>query len=470
MFKTGKLFSRSQRRPRTIGPLSCAIVALLSCGVVGCGDDDDDDVAADSTGGDAGETTGGRGGTSTGGRGGTSTGGRGGTSTGGTDMGGEGGGGGEGGEETGGTSTGGSGTGGASIIDPDMYDGQEVFRYDTFGDEQFWTGTLRMHEAIPAALDPMTALSLGLKVDAEALPEGILEEVDLTDPATTVALIGLDAVVGVKGTVENGILLSVGITCALCHSDVDDSVMEGIGVRMDGHANRDLDPGAIIALAPGLEGNDEAIEVYNSWGPGYYDPRYNQDGINHPVLIPPIYGLADVPNETYTGDGPISYWNSYVGITQMGGIGNFFDPRIDVAVSYDEDLIRPKLPALYEYQVSLEAPEPPENSFDPAAATRGQALFTGVARCSTCHMGPALTDDPLLHAPDETGMDATYAERSATKLYRTTPLRALLDHPPYFHDGSAATLAAVVTHYDTTLALGLTAEQQADLVQYLNSL
>jgi hypothetical protein len=316
------------------------------------------------------------------------------------------------------------------------------------------------------------ALMLGLKVDAEALPEGILDDADLMDPATTVALIGLDAVVGIKGTVDDdGNLVSVGITCALCHSDVDDSVMEGIGVRIDGAANRDLDPGAIIALAPGLAGNDEAIEVYSSWGPGYYDPRFNQDGINHPVLIPPIYGLADVPLETYTGDGPISYWNSYVGITQMGGIGDFFDPRIGVSVSYDQDMISAKLPALYEYQVSLEAPDPDSTSFDTAAAARGQALFVGAAMCSTCHSGPALSDAGLAwHAPEETGMDATYAERSATKLYRTTPLRALLAHPPYFHDGSAGTLDAVVTHYNTTLTLGLTEAQQADLVQYLNSL
>jgi mono/diheme cytochrome c family protein len=442
-------------------------VAVLSAsGFVACGGDDDDDVAAADTGGEAGESTGGRGGsTATGGRGGTASGGRGGMATGGTGT--DGGEGGEGGGDTGGSSTGGK----ATIVDPDMYDGQEVFRYDTFGDEQFWTGTLRMHEAIPAALDPTTALTLGLKVDAEALPEGILEEVDLTDPATTVALIELDAVVGIKGTVENGILLSVGITCALCHSDVDDSVMEGIGVRIDGAANRDLDPGAIIALAPGLADNDEAIEVYNSWGPGMYDPRFNQDGINHPVLIPPIYGLADVPYETYTGDGPISYWNAYVGITQMGGIGNFFDPRIDVAVAYDQDMITAKLPSLYEYQVSLEAPAADPAGFDAAAAARGQALFAGAARCSTCHSGPAFSDaGQAWHSPEETGMDPTTAERSATKLYRTTPLRALLVHPPYFHDGSAATLAAVVTHYNTTLTLGLTAEQQADLVQYLNTL
>jgi mono/diheme cytochrome c family protein len=295
--------------------------------------------------------------------------------------------------------------------------------------------------------------------------------VDLEDPATTVELIRMNAVVGVQGTVDSeGNLTSVGITCALCHSDVDDSVMEGIGSRIDGAANRSLDPGAIIALAPGLEESPEIVAVYNSWGPGYYDPRFNQDMINHPVLIPPIYGLADVPLETYTGDGPISYWNSYVGITQMGGVGNFYDPRTGVGVFYDEDMITAKLPALLEYQVSLEAPAPSADSFDPAAATRGQALFTGVARCSECHSGATRTDAPTLHAPAETGMDATYAERTATKMYRSTPLRALLDHPPYFHDGSAETLTEVVTHYNTTLPLTLNADQMEDLVQYLNSL
>jgi hypothetical protein len=431
---------RSRSRSFRVTPLGCALVAALSFGAAACGGDDDDVVADTAEGGSSGSATGGRGGSSSGG-----------TSSGGT----------------------GGATGGKpSMIDPDDYDGQEVFRFDTFGDEQLWTDTLRMHEAIQAALDPMTALSLGLKVDADVLPPGILDEVDLTDPATTVALIGMDAVVGVKGTVDDdGNLERVGITCALCHSDVDDSVMEGIGSRVDGAANRDLDPGAIIALAPGLEGEDEILAVYKSWGPGYYDPRYNQDGINHPVLIPPIYGLADVPYETYTGDGPISYWNAYVGITQMGGVGNFYDPRIDVAVAYDEDMIRPKLPALYEYQVSLE-PEPPDaDAFDADAAERGQALFEGAAKCSTCHSGPALTDaGRVWHTPEETGMEPVTAERSATGFYRTTPLRALLAHPPYFHDGSAEALSDVVEHYDTTLALGLSAEQKADLVHYLSSL
>ena len=448
----------SRSRSFVVTPFTCAVIAAVSFGAIACGgdDDDDDSNARSASGGSAGSSSGG----SSSGKGGT--GGKGGSATGGSSTGGK------GGSATGGTNA----TGGkANIVDPEDFDGQEVFRHDTFGDEQFWTGTLRMNEAIQAALDPMTALSLGLKVDAEALPEGILDTADLTDPATTVALIGLDAVVGVKGTVDSaGNLTSVGITCALCHSDVDDSVMEGIGVRIDGAANRDLDPGAIIALAPALAEMPDALEVYNSWGPGYFDPRFNQDGINAPVLIPPIYGLADVPYETYTGDGPISYWNSYVGITQMGGVGNFFDPRIDVAVAYDQDMITAKLPSLYEYQVSLDVPAP-DDSFDSAAATRGQALFEGAAQCSTCHSGPALSNaGEAWYTPEEVGQDATTAERSATGMYRTTPLRALAVHPPYFHDGSAETLADVVAHYDTLLELNLTPAQQTDLVQYLSSL
>ena len=462
-------------------PLVCALVAAALLSAAACDDDEmddnDNDDGAGATGGVGG--TGGTGGTLTGGNGGTGgtsgtggsagNGGTGGDATGGTNA--------MGGTDGGGAGTGGSagaagGAGEAGMIDPDDFDGQQVFRYDTFGDERLWTDTLHLNEAIQAALDPTTALSLGLKVDAEALPPGTLDSADLTDPATTVALIELDAVVGVKGKVDaSGTLVSVGITCALCHSDVDDSVMEGIGARVDGAANRDLDPGAIIALSPGLAGEDELLEVYNSWGPGYYDPRFNQDGINHPVLIPPIYGLADVPYETYTGDGPISYWNSYVAVTQMGGIGNFFDPRIDVAVAFDEDIVTPKLPALYDYQVSLEAPVPDDDAFDPSAAARGDELFEGDAECGTCHTGPAYTDaGAAWHTPEATDMDPVTAERSATGLYRTTPLRALLAHPPYFHDGSAETLADVVDHYDTVLELELSADDKADLVEYLKSL
>ncbi len=366
-----------------------------------------------------------------------------------------------------------AGTGGDAgwmEIDPSRFDGKETFRHDTLGDERFWTDQLRMHEVIQSAVDPMTALSVGLKVDAEALPAGILEQVDLTDPATTVALLELGAVVGVEGVVEDGELVSVGVTCALCHSDVDDSVMEGIGKRLDGYANLDLDPGMILSLSPYFD--DAAKAVLTSWGKGRYDARWNQDGINEPTVIPPIYGLKDVDLETFTGDGPVSYWNSYVAVTQMGAVGQFFDPRIDVAVFRVPDQVTPKLPALYDYQISLAAPEPDADAFDAAAAERGKALFEGDATCSTCHYGPLLSDvnDDRLHAPEETGMDEAAAERSATGKYRTTPLRALLQHPPYFHDGSAETLADVVDHYDDVLNLALSGDEQNDLTEYLKSL
>lgn len=380
---------------------------------------------------------------------------------------------GKGGSATGGSpsATGGS-SGKASLVDPSKYDGKEVFRFDTFGDEQFWTGQLRLNEAIQSALDPLTALSLGLKVDAAVLPDGILEQVPLDDAKTTVALIKMNAVIGVQGEVDaSGELTSVGITCALCHTDVDDSVMPGIGNRLDGHANRSLDPGAIIALAPALADDEKVQKVLNSWGPGMYDARWNQDGISAPVQIPPIYGLAGVPLETYTGDGPVSYWNAYVAVTQMGGQGVFFDPRINTQVIYSDDQVTPKLPALYEYEISLAPPAVDPQSFNSAAAKRGAALFTGGARCSSCHSGPLFTDAAeRLHAPAETGMEPVAAQRSATGMYRTTPLRALAQHPPYFHDASAKTLEDVVSHYDTALTLGLSAAQQADLVEYLKSL
>jgi len=211
--------------------------------------------------------------------------------------------------------------------------------------------------------------------------------------------------------------------------------------------------------------------VLNTWGKGKYDARWNQDGMSHAILIPPIYGLKDVPLEISTGDGPISYWNAYVAITQMGGMGQFFDPRINVRVSRMPDQVTPKLPALYDYQVSIPKPAPPAGSFDATVAARGKALFEGTkAKCSTCHSGALLTDAPRLHTPAEVGQEPVTAQRSATKQYRTTPLRALWQHPPYFHDGSAATLPAVVEHYNTHMTLGLTAPEQADLVEYLKSL
>jgi mono/diheme cytochrome c family protein len=351
-------------------------------------------------------------------------------------------------------------------------EGRQVFRHDTFGDERLWTDTLRLNEVIETAVDPTTALSVGLKVDADRLPPGILQTVDLRSPATTVALLKLDAVVGLKGTVvtEGGRdrLVRVGTTCALCHSDVDNSVLPGIGRRLDGHANRDLNPGAIIALSPALTSEQKA--VYNSWGPGRYDPRFNIDGRNGPVVIPPAYGLAGVPHATYTGDGDISYWNNYVAVTQMGGQGNFRDERIGVDRTLPPgtaDLVTPKLPALRAYQLSLAAPVPPAGSFEPTAADRGRSVFE--QRCATCHSGSDRSEEQL-HAPAETGMDPTYASRSATRQYRTTPLRGLWQHPPYFHDGSAPTLGAVIEHYERTRSFTLTPGQKLDLLEYLKSL
>jgi processive rubber oxygenase RoxA-like protein len=350
-------------------------------------------------------------------------------------------------------------------------EGKQIFRFDTFGDEAQWTDVLRMHEVIASAVDPLTALSVGLKVDSEVLPPGLLQSADLRNPATTVALIKLDAVVGIKGTVTSvgGVdtLTRVGITCALCHSTVDDSVQKGIGRRLDGWANTDLNPGAIIALSPALTPDQKA--VYNSWGKGFYDPRFNQDGQNRPVVIPPAYGLEGAELATYTGDGDISYWNSYVAVTQMGGQGVFSDPRIGVEVRRTPDIVTPKLPALKAYQLSLRKPDARAGSFDAAAAQRGVAVFAGAGRCSSCHGGLAVTDDKL-HAASEVGTEGFYASRTATRMYRSTPLRGLWQHAPYFHDGSAKTLPDVVDHYERVFRLGLTAQQKSDLVEFLKSL
>ena len=355
-------------------------------------------------------------------------------------------------------------------------DGKTVFRFDTFGDEQLWTDTLRLNEVIETSVSPAAALAIGLKVDSAALPPGFLATHDLNHPATTVELIRLNAVVGVVGRVAGGQLKTVGVTCALCHSTVDDSVTRGVGQRLDGWPNLDLDPGAIIALSPALSPAQKA--VYNSWGPGKYDPRFNVDGINGPVVIPPAFGLQGVGFETFTADGPISYWNNYVAVTQMGGHGSFSDPRIGIDINQTPDLVTPKLPALLRYQLSLKTPPPPTGSFDPTAARRGEALFKGRATCASCHIPPTYTDVlsgpdptvPLLHHASETGMEPVYASRSATKQYRTTPLRALWQHPPYFHDGSAPDLTAVVNHYDRFFGLGLSDRQKTDLIEFLKSL
>jgi hypothetical protein len=364
--------------------------------------------------------------------------------------------------------------------------GKEIFRFDTFGDETFWTDTLMMNTVISTAVDPVTALSVGLKVDAEAIPADVVAgiqggTVSLTSPATTVALLKLNAVVGVKATVDTiggaDMLVAVGVTCALCHSTVDDSFMPGIGKRLDGWANVDLNPGAIIALSPALTADQKA--VYNSWGKGKYDPRFNQDGQNGPQDIPPAFGLLGIDKITSTGDGSdIQYWNRYVSVTQMGGHGTFMDSRTGVSVTNGtDDQVSAKLPALQEYQLSIAAPPPPAGSFDAAAAERGRMVFEGAGTCASCHSGAAFTDaNSRLHEPSEVvsepepGGAPSYASRSATKQYRTAPLRGLWQHPPYFHNGSAATLEVVVDTYDTKKSLGLTTTQKADLVQYLKSL
>jgi mono/diheme cytochrome c family protein len=364
--------------------------------------------------------------------------------------------------------------------------GKQAFRFDTFGDEAKWTDTLRLHEVIASSVDPATALAVGLKVDVDALPPGVQEgikngSVDLKSPQTTVTLLKLGAVVGLVGQVETvggkDVLKRVGITCALCHSTVDDSFAKSIGKRLDGWPNRDLNPGAIIALSPAVSAAQKA--VYNSWGPGKYDPRFNIDGKNGPVLIAPAYGLKGIHSITYTGDGDdVTYWNRYVAVTQMGGLGHFADPRIGVDITNGSvDRVGPVLPALRAYQLSLDAPPAPPGSFDAVAAARGQFLFNGKGQCISCHSGPKFTDaNEGLHevsevvSEPEPGGAPSYASRTATRKYRSSPLRGLWQHPPYFHNGKAATLDDVVKTYNERKGLGLSPDEIRDLAQYLKSL
>ena len=350
--------------------------------------------------------------------------------------------------------------------------GQYIFRHWTFGDEPFWTDTLHLNEVVETAVSPATALAVGLKVDAERLPPGFLGSADLTSPATTVELLRRDAVVGVEAVVTaDQHIKSLGITCALCHSTVDNAVTAGVGRRLDGLPNRDLNVGAIVALSPVLPPAVRA--VFNSWGPGKYDAEFNRDGLNNPVVIPPALGLQGVALETYTGEGPVTYWNNYVAVTQMHGHGSFSDAVLGINIQQTPDRVTPVLPVLRAYQLSLNTPPPREGSFDPAAAERGKQLFDATARCATCHIPSlAFTDVNLgiLHEPSETGMDPVRAMRLKNHKYRTTPLRALGQHPPYFHDGSAATLLDVVEHYDRFFGVGLSPQEKKDLVEYLKSL
>ena len=393
-------------------------------------------------------------------------------------------------------------------------EGKKTFRFDTFGDEAFWGDSLKLHQAIAGAanggvgngLSPNAALAVGLKVDVDALPGSLKSDlrhgrVNLDDPATTLALLRLNAVVGVTGFFErNGAqtLRSVGIQCALCHSTVDDSFATGIGSRLDGWANRDLDVGQIINLAPDLSvvnallgvSDQTTRAVVTSWGPGKFDAELFLDGQNSPTLIPPAFGLAGVNLHTWTGWGSVSHWNAFVANLEMHGKGRFWDPRLNDAsqfpiaaangfgnlnpdLSPDDDRITPKLADLHFYQLAIPAPAPPDDSFDHAAAKRGDVLFSGKAKCNSCHVEPLWTEPGWnLHTPAEVGIDELQADRAPDRRYRTSPLGGLWTHTKggFYHDGRFATLPDVVDHYDAFLNLGLTAAEKSDLVEYLKSL
>ncbi|MGE5278802.1 MAG: hypothetical protein ACM3SU_17565 [Acidobacteriota bacterium] len=393
-------------------------------------------------------------------------------------------------------------------------EGRRTFRFATFGDEAFWGDTLKLHQAIAGArqggvgpgVSPRTALGVGLKVDVAALPRDLQERlrkgrVDLDDPATTLALLQLDSVVGVRGFFSGGRLTSIGIQCALCHSTVDDSFAPGIGRRLDGWANRDLNVGAIVALAPDLSSvaallgvdQDTVRKVLQSWGPGKFDAEvfldgkaFRPDGGSAATLIPPAFGLAGVNLHTWTGWGSVTHWNAFVANLEMHGQGVFYDPRLNDAerfpvaakagfgnVRHDPDLVTPRLAALHFYQLALAAPPAPEGSLDQTAVSRGRALFAGKARCATCHVPPLFTEPGWnMHAPSEVGIDDFQAERAPDRAYRTAPLKGLWTHGKggYYHDGRFPTLADVVDHYDAFFDLGLSADEKNALVEYLKSL
>jgi hypothetical protein len=393
--------------------------------------------------------------------------------------------------------------------------GRQIFRFDTFGSEAFFGDALQLHKAIAGAknsgvgpgVSPKTALAVGLKVDADALPETLKAQlkagqVNLDDPATTLALLKLNAVVGLTGKFDGaGRIQSIGVQCALCHSNVDDSFAPGIGKRLDGWANRDLNVGVIVSLAPNLTPFtdllrvDEATvkKVLTSWGPGRFDAlldkdgkAFRPDGAQAGTLIPPAFGLAGVNLHTWTGFGSVPYWNAYVAATEMHGSGTFVDHRLDNAEQYPvaaksgsgntrgtPDLVTAKLAPLHFYQLAIPAPKPPAGSFDRAAAERGSDVFNGRAQCSSCHVPPLFTEPGHnLHTPAEMGVDAFQADRSPTHMYRTAPLAGLWTHEKggFYHDGRFPTLAAVVEHYDRNFRLGLSDQEKRDLVQYLKSL
>jgi hypothetical protein len=417
--------------------------------------------------------------------------------------------------------------------------GEHIFRFDTFGDEAFWGDTLKLHQAIEGAklggvgpgVSPKTALAVGLKVDLDALPRNLVEQIEkgkvnLDDPAVTLALLKLNAVVGVTGSFNpSGTLKSVGIQCALCHSTVDNSIPAlcagqvtpnpgtgCIGHRLDGWPNRDLNVGAIVALAPDLSvianllSTDQATvrKVLNSWGPGKFDAELLLDGkafnpqqvtdgavtgtnVSGAALIPPAFGLGGVNLHTWIGWGSVPHWNAFVATLEMHGKGRFFDPRLNNAqfpiaaangfgdlphINPDDDLITSKLAALQLYQLSIPAPNPTV-PFDQAAAKRGDELFSGKAGCNNCHAEPLWTEPGWnLHQPSDVCIDSFQANRGPDMRYRTSPIGALSTHftGGFYHDGRFADLNAVVNHYDKCMNLGLSDSEKGDLIQYLLSL
>jgi hypothetical protein len=393
--------------------------------------------------------------------------------------------------------------------------GRETFRFDTFGDEAFWGGTLQLHQSIQGArfggvgdgLTPRQALALGLKVDVDALPPEVIRnlrlgKVNLDDVAVTLLLLRVDAVLGIKGFFnDTGTLRSVGITCALCHSTVDNRLALGVGRRLDGWANRDLNVGAVIALAPDLTAlaellgvpQDTVRTVLNSWGPGKFDAELvldgkavRPDGRSAATLIPPAFGLAGVNLHTWIGWGSVPHWNAFVANIEMRGQGTFYDPRLDDPVRFPiaaanrfghirntPDLITAKLPALHLYQLALPAPPAPKGSFDPLAAERGRRVFETQGKCATCHVPPLFTEPGWnLHEASEIGIDSFQADRGPEKRYRTPPLKGLWTHQQggFYHDGRFPTLRDVVLHYNATFGLRLGETEIAELVEYLKSL
>ena len=400
-------------------------------------------------------------------------------------------------------------------LDRSFLQGRFVFRFDTLGDEAFWGDALKLHQAVQGerfggvgpGLTPRMALALGLKVDVRALPRSLREDiedgrVDLDDRDVTLALLRLNAVVGVKGFFDDQRLRSIGITCAFCHSTVDNALTAGIGSRLDGWANRDLDVGSIIALAPDLTPFSKLLgvppetvrQVLRGWGPGKFDAQLLLDGktVNpntgrsSATLIPPAFGLAGVNLHTWTGWGSVTHWNAFVANLEMGGKGTFFDPRLDNAAKFPiaaangfghirntPDLITSKLASLHVYQLALPAPKALAGSFDGEAASRGQTVFAGKAQCSTCHVPPLFTEPGWnMHTAAEIGIDDFQAKRSPDERYRTAPLKGLWTHQKggFYHDGRFATLREVIEHYNGVRGLGLTEQEKSDLAHYLLSI